>query len=78
MAMSDVNIQQDTLILASIADSLSFIAWSKTKDAEKGWNRPNSLVNVLLGKTDEDTGIVTYQSAEEYEKARVRILKGDK
>lgn len=78
MAMSGVSIPRDTLILASIADSLSFIAWSKTKDAEKGRNRPSSLVTVLLGESDANSGIVTYNSADEYERARERILKGDK
>jgi len=51
--MSGMKIPINTFLLASMADSLAFIAWSKTRDAEKNRNRPKSILNVLLGKEEK-------------------------
>ncbi len=77
LAQSDVTIPRDTLLLASIADSLNFISWSKTKDAEKGRNRPKSIVSFLLGEKEKsESNNVAFNSPEEFEQARERIIKG--
>lgn len=62
----------DVLLLATIADRLSFIAWSKTKDAEKGKNRPQSILEALIGKEKD---VTTYDTADEYELARRKLLE---
>ena len=43
----------DTILKAGIFDRLSFIAWTKTKDAQSNTNRPESVVNSLLGNSSE-------------------------
>lgn len=37
------------MLMALMVDNLQFLAWTKTKSASKGQNRPESLYNKLMG-----------------------------
>ena len=65
----------DTLLLAKAVDYLALLFWSKTKDAENGMNAPESILNQLLGNTESETDVVSFETAEDFETARSRILK---
>lgn len=65
----------EVTLLATIADRLSFIAWSKTKDAEKGRNRPPSILDILYGK-DDNRDLTTFNTKEDYEITRKKLLEG--
>lgn len=75
MKLSGQKVPLDTLLMAGINDRLSLLLWAKTKDGQKGKNRPESLVDALTGekqvKTDE---IVSFDSGEEFEKSRAKLL----
>lgn len=71
--LSDGTADINTLLLAAAVDRLSFLAWAKTKDAEKGRNRPESILGLIQGKKDNDT--TAFVSGEEYEEARRRIIE---
>lgn len=75
--LAGLQVSLETLLLSIIADKLSFIAWSKTKDAEKGKNRPTSITSKLLGKEEKATDVMSFDSPEEFEKARQRLLNGE-
>ena len=64
------------LLIALAVDQLSYILWTKTKDGEKGRNRPNSIVQIFENtkKKSETQG---FETPEEFEKERNRILRGD-
>jgi hypothetical protein len=62
---SGQKISLDKFMKASMVDSLNFLAWSKTKDAQKGHNQPKKFVDVLLGK-NENNEIKKFQSGEEF------------
>lgn len=67
----------DTLLLASIADSLNLLVWFKTKDGQNNVNRPLSLLSVFTEEEKEEEEMVEeYDSIEEYEEARKRIMGG--
>lgn len=73
-SVSGHNYCNTEMMIARIIDELSFIAWTKTKDAKNGANRPKSLINAMLNKTEEkDTQ--GYESGADFEKARAEILK---
>jgi len=76
MKMRGDSYSMDTLLLASIVDRLSFIAWTKTEDAKKNRNRPKMMVDALLnpGKADGKADYAHFASGEEFEAARNRIL----
>lgn len=66
----DIN---DTMLLAIIADGVRWLMWSKTKDAEKNRNMPASIFEQLTGEEKSNTG---FNSAEEFEAARAKLLGG--
>lgn len=62
----------DTLLLATIADRLGLLLWAKTKDGQKGRNRPKSIVEKMT--TPKENDIKGYFTGEDYEKVRDKIL----
>lgn len=75
VAASDTRVSGERLLLAAIVDYLAILVWSKTKDGQKNKNKPKSLYEALVGKVKEDD-IVSYNSPEDFERARERILRG--
>lgn len=47
--LSGMNGSRELLLLAAAVDRLSWLVWSKTKDAERGANRPVSIMAALFG-----------------------------
>lgn len=74
MKMSGQKLSTIEILLASCADQLAIQTWTKTKDAQKGWNKPKSLLSILMGETEEHN-VVAFDSPEEFEKARKKILE---
>lgn len=66
----------DTLLKAMMVDSLNFIAWTKTEAAQRNENRPQSVLNVLLGRED-DTHVNSFATGDEFEEMRNKILRND-
>lgn len=63
----------ELIMLARILDGVIWLQWSKTKDAEKGRNRPEPITELILGI--KKPGITGFTSGEEFEEARRRILE---
>lgn len=65
----------DTLLLACIVDRLSLLLWRDTKDATKGRNKPESLFDLLVGKTNLETdNNNSFNSGKDFERERERLL----
>lgn len=70
MKMAGIQASQDTLLLAAAVDRLSLLVWAKTKDAEKGRNKPGSIFDKLAGQTEKQTDeIKAYDSSEAFMEA---------
>lgn len=74
MKISGAKAPAEIILLASMVDKLSLLVWAKTKDAEKGRNRPKSLLSVLYPKETNNT---TYRTGEEFLKARSKLIGED-
>lgn len=72
LKMSGNKYPLETILLASAVDKLSLLVWAKSKDAEKGRNRPHSIVESLL-EINKPREYLTFSSAEEYERAMAEI-----
>lgn len=70
--MANMTQPMDTYLLALCLDALRYLCWTKTKDAEKNRNRPESLADLFMEK--EDKGYESFSSIDELRKARNRIL----
>ena len=65
MIMSGQKIEIETVLLASVLDRLSFLAWTKTKDAQNNRNRPNSVLATLLNENHSERNFEIYESGED-------------
>lgn len=56
-----------------IADSVQMILWSKTKDAEHGRNKPQSIFQKLMGLDEkEKDDLISFKTPEQYEEYMMR------
>lgn len=78
MLLADSKFTFSEILLINIYDSLNLELWTKTKDATKGKNKPESLYKKLMGindQTKKESKNMTFDSAEEYEKIRKKLLE---
>lgn len=76
MKIAGQSVSFETMLLAGISDRLSFLVWSKTKDAQKGKNRPASIIEILNGKPTSQKKEVVFDSGEDFERMRLQLLEG--
>ena len=76
MAMAGDKVPADILLLAHVVDRLGILAWQNTRDALKGQNVPESLVERLIHpETAAKPKITAFDTPEEFEAARREILE---
>lgn len=75
--MSGAKLSLDTYLLVVIADYLSWITWSKTKDAAKNRNKPPSILGLINGKGEKTTESENraFNSGQDFEKLREKLLE---
>lgn len=67
MRLSDTRVPQGDMLLAAVVDRLSWLIWMISKEGENGSNPPVSIVDLLLGVSQERNDVETYDSAEDFE-----------
>lgn len=75
MAMTDRKLDLDKILVASILDAVRWLCWTKSKDGQRGRRRPASVLDQLQGRNDNND-IAGFDTAEEFEAARNRIIRG--
>lgn len=65
----------DTMLSAIACDYLAKLWWAKTEDAEHGRNRPMSILSQLLDDNTESNEKDGFNSIEEFNNARSRLLR---
>lgn len=76
MKLNNQQVPLDTLLLASISDKLGLLIWFKTKDGQKGVNRPASISESLTNSTKQEKSEIVFNSGEEFERVRQRLIEG--
>lgn len=72
MSLSGTKVSVSQFLAAYAADKLANLVWMLSKDGQNNINRPGSLLSALLGRpqeTDAEGDVVSYDSADEFEKA---------
>lgn len=59
MKINGDNIDLQETLLALVADALQTLVWFKTKDGQKGINRPKSIYQSLTEEKEEIEGFMT-------------------
>lgn len=62
----------ETLLMARMVDNLSILIWLKTKDGQKGQNKPVFFTDLLTDSKEEKP--IGFATGEDFEKERRRIL----
>lgn len=75
MKLAGMETDFDRLILAGCFDALSWIRWSKTKDAQEGGTPPKSIYKILCGLDHSDNEPMGFRTPEEFLAAREGIIK---
>lgn len=75
LKMAGQRVSTNTLINAASVDALNWLVWSKTEDAKRKRNRPKSVLQMLL---DEKSEIMTFNTADEFERRRAEIINGNR
>lgn len=76
LKISETKMPLEKLLLGMIVDRLGLLVWSKTEDARKGYNRPKSILQAMMGDIEKEN--LSFASGEEFEKAKREILgEGD-
>ncbi len=73
MKLGGAKVSPNILLLSGIVDRLNLLLWTKTKDAEKGRNKPKSILDELYKK---ESDVSAFVSGKEFEKERQRIIEG--
>jgi len=76
MALSNLSVSFDTLLLAAIADRAVMQLYAGTKDAQHKRNKPELIVPKLLQGQDEDK-VKTFRTAAEFEAAFYNLTGGE-
>ena len=69
---AEVPADQETILLALIADRIEAIRYGFTEDATKGKNKPVSLIETLFGITNKSE-ITSFATPEQFEEALAKI-----
>lgn len=75
LKLSNQKAKLDTLLLAGIFDRLGLLLWTKTKDGQKGTNKPK-MVSALFQDNKDNSDVKLFSDYSEFEKERQRIIKG--
>lgn len=60
-------------LMAAALDRLSMLVWMQSKDGQRGKNRPRSVLSEI---NSADEKPVAFRTAEAFELARQKLLKG--
>jgi hypothetical protein len=63
-----LNFPLDIVLQSLTLDVLRVLLWTKTKDAERGVNRPKAILNLFTGEEKRDS-VTAFDSTEELKKA---------
>lgn len=64
------------LVDAFIVDALNILIWQNTADGSKGENRPDSILQKMLGESEE-SDMLTFASGDDFEKYRKELINGN-
>lgn len=74
LLINDEKISLETTLQASIVDRLSLLVWLNSSDGAEGINKPDSILKLLRNETEKSSDTCSYETIEEYEAERNRIL----
>lgn len=75
MRMNEQNVTLDNLLLAGINDALNLLVWFKTKDGQKGNNKPELITSKLVGIAEKTSDNEVFVSGQDFEETRLKLIE---
>lgn len=75
LKLNNMSMSQDEVMLISILDHLKILVWQKTKDGQKGKNKPKLLVDEIFNN-NKSNDIEKFIDGASFEKRRKEIIGG--
>lgn len=75
MKLAGQSVPLETMLLAGIQDKLNISLWFKTKDGQKGKNKPKMVVDILNKPVEKPKRKIQFNSGEEFEKYRQQLFR---
>lgn len=78
IALSEVDVSPQMLLMAMMADRLALLAWLQSSDGARGRHRPPSIVEAIKNARAEKTksDVLSFNSGEAFLAAQKRIIGG--
>lgn len=73
LKMAGMRAPRETYLLASAVDALNLLVWAKTKDGEKGRNRPKSILRAIADPPKPEEKPLQFQSPDQFKAAWQRL-----
>ena len=77
LKISGQKISSDIALLAAAVDRLSMLVWAKTKDGQKGRNKPDSILQKLMGGRQEEEDYMVFKTPEDFDAAWKKAINGE-
>lgn len=65
-ALTNTQYSDERILLASIADSLQWLVWSRTEDGIKGTNQPKRFIDYYLKRPEPESEFESFESPEDF------------
>ena len=75
LKLSGSKVDMNTLLLAVIADKLSWMVWLQSRDGQKNRNRPKSIVSQIMGDQQKEL-VMSFVSEEEFNQ-KLKEIRGE-
>lgn len=74
MKASGLKVTPDITLKSAMVDRLGLLVWMQTADAQKGRNRPKSILESLINEKPQSE-ISAFASGKEFEEERQKLIK---
>lgn len=74
MKIANKHLTLDQTIATAILDRTNLLLWLKTKDAQRGTNRPKSLLEALENPKEREYKV--FSTIEDFERMRAELIRG--
>ena len=65
-ALTNTQYSDERILLASIADSLQWLVWSRTEDGIKGANQPKRFIDYYLKRPEPESEFESFESPDDF------------
>lgn len=75
MKLAKIKAPLETILMAQLLDVNSLLLWSKTKDGQKGVNKPKQIAKTLIEEDHPDSEASKFITSKDFEENRRMLIE---